>query len=130
MPRSTYYFELNKVEKVNIRNAEISKKIKEIFEDSKCTYGYRRITEGLEIKYGVIFNHKKVKRIMSKYYIKPEYIKRIRPNGYKRIEENVKSNLVNRKFNVEEKNNESQIKQKEGISKWRTLHRDFCVISP
>jgi hypothetical protein len=30
--------------------------IKEIFEDSKCTYGYRRITEGLEIKYGVMFN--------------------------------------------------------------------------
>ena len=44
--------------------------IKEIFEDSKCTYGYRRITEGLEIKYGVIFNHKKVKRIMSRIYKK------------------------------------------------------------
>lgn len=78
--------------------------IKEIFEDSKGTYGYRRITEGLEIKYGVIFNHKKVKRIMSKYYIKPEYIRRIRPNSYKRIEENVKSNIVNRKFNVEAEN--------------------------
>ena len=34
--------------------------IKEIFEDSKNTYGYRRICEGLLIKYGVIFNHKKV----------------------------------------------------------------------
>ena len=79
--------------------------IKEIFEDSKSTYGYRRITEGLEIKYGVIFNHKKVKRIMNKYHIKPEYIRRIRPNVYKRIEENVKSNLVNRKFNVTEENN-------------------------
>ncbi len=78
--------------------------IKEIFEDSKCTYGYRRITEGLEIKYGVIFNHKKVKRIMSKYHIKPEYIRRIRPNFYKRIEENVKSNIVNRKFVVEKEN--------------------------
>ena len=76
--------------------------IKEIFDDSKGTYGYRRITEGLKIKYGVIFNHKKVKRIMSKYYMKPEYIRRIRPNNYKRIEENVKSNLLNRKFNVEE----------------------------
>lgn len=42
--------------------------IREIFDDSKCTYGYRRITEGLKIKYGVIFNHKKVKRIMNKYY--------------------------------------------------------------
>ena len=78
--------------------------IKEIFVDSRHTYGYRRITEGLKIKYGVIFNHKKVKRIMSKYHIKPEYIRKIRPNNYKRIEENVKSNLVNRKFNVEESN--------------------------
>ena len=79
--------------------------IKEIFDDSKCTYGYRRITEGLKIKYGVIFNHKKVKRIMNKYHIKPEYIRRIRPNSYKRIEENVKSNIVNRKFNVDNENN-------------------------
>ena len=78
--------------------------IKEIFDDSKGTYGYRRITEGLKIKYGVIFNHKKVKRIMSKYHIKPEYIRRIRPNFYKRIEENVKSNIVNRKFVVEKEN--------------------------
>ena len=78
--------------------------IKEIFEDSKGTYGYRRITEGLKIKYGVIFNSKKVKRIMKKYYIKPEYIRKIRPNNYKRIEENVKPNLVGRNFKVESEN--------------------------
>ena len=79
--------------------------IKEIFNESKRTYGYRRITEGIKIKYGVIFNHKKVKRIMNKYYIKPEYIKRIRPNStYKRIEENVKPNIVNRKFNTDSTN--------------------------
>ena len=28
--------------------------IKEIFDDSKGTYGYRRITEGLKIEYGEI----------------------------------------------------------------------------
>lgn len=79
--------------------------IREIFDDSKGTYGYRRITEGLMIKYGVIFNHKKVKRIMNKYHIKPEYIRRIRPNiSYKRIEENVKPNLVNRNFNADKIN--------------------------
>ena len=78
--------------------------IKEIFDDSKGTYGYRRITEGLKIKYGVIFNHKKVKRIMSKYYLKPEYIKRVRSNTYKRIEENVKSNLIKRNFNTDAQN--------------------------
>ena len=79
--------------------------IKEIFDDSKGTYGYRRITEGLKIKYGVIFNHKKVKRIMNKYYIKPEYIRRIRPNTTsKRIEENVKPDLIRRNFNVDTEN--------------------------
>ena len=57
------------------------------------TYGYRRITEVIRIKYGVIFNNKKVQRIMNKYYLKPKYIKRIIPNNYKRIEENVNSNV-------------------------------------
>ncbi|MBR1936467.1 MAG: transposase, partial [Bacilli bacterium] len=47
--------------------------IKNVFNKSKGTYGYRRITEGLKIEYGVIFNHKKVARIMKKYYLKPEY---------------------------------------------------------
>lgn len=59
--------------------------IKEIFDDSKGTYGYRRITEGIKIKYGIIFNHKKVRRIMNKYHLKPEYIKRIRPNNNKKM---------------------------------------------
>ena len=53
--------------------------IKKIFDESKGTYGYRRITEGLKIEYGVIFNHKKIARIMHKYNIKAEYIRRIRP---------------------------------------------------
>ena len=79
--------------------------IKEIFDDSKGTYGYRRITEGLKIEYGVIFNHKKVIRIMRKYNIKPEYIRRIRPNiGYKRIEENIKTDLLKRNFKADRPN--------------------------
>ena len=73
--------------------------IKKVFDNSKGTYGYRRITEGLMIEYGVIYNHKKVARIMRKYNIKPEYIRRIRPNyNYKRIEENVRPNLLKRNF--------------------------------
>lgn len=73
--------------------------IKDIFEKSKRTYGYRRIQEDLMIKYGVIFNHKKVLRIMNKYGLRPEYIKRLRPNvTLKRVEENVKPNLIKRNF--------------------------------
>ena len=78
--------------------------IKEIFDDSKGTYGYRRITEGLKIKYGVIFNHKKIQRIMNKYHLKPRYIKKKQIQTSKRIEENVKTNLVKRKFNVDKPN--------------------------
>ena len=43
--------------------------IKEIFDDSKGTYGYRRIVDGLFQKYGVIMNGKKVLRIMKKLKI-------------------------------------------------------------
>ena len=54
--------------------------IKEIFDESKGTYGYRRVKEGLWIKYGV-------------------YIRRLVPNiGAKRIEENIQPNLVKRQF--------------------------------
>ena len=78
--------------------------IKNIFKKSKGTYGYRRITEGLKIEYGVIFNHKKVARIMKKYYLKPEYVKRTRPNTYKRIEENVQPNILKRNFKADKPN--------------------------
>ena len=79
--------------------------IKNVFNKSKGTYGYRRITEGLKIEYGVIYNHKKVARIMHKYNIKPEYIRRIRPNySYKRIEENVRPNLLKRNFKTDSLN--------------------------
>ena len=74
--------------------------IKEIFDESKKTYGYRRICDGLLIKYGVIFNHKKVQRIMAKYSLKPEYVKRIKIKPkYRQIVENVKPNLIKRNFN-------------------------------
>jgi len=75
--------------------------IKEIFDDSKGTYGYRRTCEGLIIKYGVIFNYKKVQRIMNKYNIKPNYTRKKKNQSYKRIEANVKPDLVKRNFNVD-----------------------------
>ena len=78
--------------------------IKEIFDESKGTYGYRRVCEGLLIKYGVMFNHKKVQRIMKKYNIKPQYTRKKKNPSYKRIEANVKPNLVKRKFNVDKEN--------------------------
>lgn len=73
--------------------------IKEIFDDSKGTYGYRRIVDGLIQKYGVVMNGKKVLRIMKKYNIQPKYIIKAKiKHKNKRIEDNVKPNLLNRNF--------------------------------
>lgn len=80
--------------------------IKEIFDDSKGTYGYRRIVEGIKIKYkGVIMNGKKVLRIMKKYNLIPEYVRRAKKkNKNERIEDNVKPNLLNRNFTTDKQN--------------------------
>lgn len=76
--------------------------IKEIFEDSKGTYGSRRIGEGLKRKYGVIFNRKKIQRIMGKYSLRPEYCKKSGKNtNKKRLEENVRPNLLKRNFTAD-----------------------------
>lgn len=45
-------------------------------------------------------NHKKIQRIMKKYNLRPQYTKRVKNKSYKRIEENVKTNLINRNFNT------------------------------
>ena len=79
--------------------------IKEVFDESKGTYGYRRITEGVKIKYGVIFNHKKVLRIMKKYNLIAEYVRKAKKkNMNERIEDNVKPNLLNRNFTTDKLN--------------------------
>lgn len=78
--------------------------IKEIFDESKGTYGYRRICEGLLIKYGVIFNHKKVQRIMNKYNLMPKYHKKLNKTKYIRIESNVMPNLLKRNFKATKPN--------------------------
>ena len=49
-------------------------------------------------------NHKKIQRIMNKYNLRPQYIKRVKSKSYKRIEENVKPNLINRNFNTDAPN--------------------------
>ena len=79
--------------------------IKEIFDDSKSTYGSRRIVEGLKIKYGVIYNRKKIQRIMNKYYLKPHYYKEPKYNNTKKkFDENVKPNLLKRDFKTDKPN--------------------------
>ena len=77
--------------------------IKEMFDDSKGTYGYRRIFEVIFIKYGVVMNGKKVLRIMKKYNLITEYIRKSK-NKNERIEDNIKLKFLKIDFNTDAPN--------------------------
>ena len=63
MPKSTYYYEISKVDAVGLRNAELTEEIKRIFIQHKGRYGVRRVYREL-LNRGYEVNHKRVQRIM------------------------------------------------------------------
>ena len=63
MARSTYYFEINKIDPVAIRNEELLLVIKKIFVENKGRYGVRRVYMELKNR-GYNVNHKRVQRLM------------------------------------------------------------------
>lgn len=77
--------------------------IRKIFNKNMKTYGYRRITDELRDSYGLVYNSKKVLRIMKKYGIQPLYIRnQQRINGSKqRTEALMRPDLLQRNFNQE-----------------------------
>ncbi len=98
MTRQNYYKYRNTTDKDYYDYLEI----KRVFEEGKETYGAVRIKKSLLKEDGLIVNLKKIRRIMKKYDIKVRYHKVFRKNiSQKKIEENVKPNLLNRKFNAE-----------------------------
>lgn len=74
--------------------------IKNSFNKSRGTYGYRRITEDLK-RNKIIMNHKKVLRIMSKYGLQPKYIKKFKNSSKDILKENIRKNILERNFNQE-----------------------------
>ena len=101
MTRQNYYKYRNTTEKDYYDYLEI----KRIFEEGKELYGALRIKKALLEDTGWIINLKKVRRIMKKYDLKVKYHKVFKTNmGAKRIEENVKPNLLKRNFYAERPN--------------------------
>ncbi len=92
----TYY----KYRNVEERDYIEYKLIRKIFNLSKKTYGYRRITDDMREIYGLVTNHKKVLRIMNKYGIQAEYIKNLQRNYIKEhFEKHSAPDLLKRNFN-------------------------------
>ena len=65
MPKSTYYFEIKKVDAVEERNKELVVEIQQIFASNKGRYGVRRVYREL-VNRGSTVNHKRVQRLMHK----------------------------------------------------------------
>ncbi|MBP2058683.1 transposase InsO family protein [Lactobacillus colini] len=73
-------------------------RIKEVYEEHKHRYGYRRITAQLQHE-GLKINHKKVKRLMTKMYLYVIAIRRkYKYSSYRGIVGKIKANLIKRSF--------------------------------
>lgn len=94
--RQSYYQARQKTDK----DLEAFTQIHSVFEASRRTYGIRRIEEGLKQE-GIRMNHKKIQRLMAKYHLHPHYLKKKPWRSYRRVEENVKHDLVKRHFHPE-----------------------------
>ena len=92
--RSTYYYHLSHANKDKYRREKSV--IRQIFERSRCTYGYRRISIEMH-NAGYVINHKTVKKLMSEMGI-AAIQKRKKYRSYKGIIGKVADNIIFRDF--------------------------------
>ena len=123
MPKSTYYYEISKVDAVAIRNQELMDEIKKIFEYHKGRYGVRRIHREL-INRGYNVNHKRVQRLMHRMGLLGKRPKE-KYHSYRGEVGKVADNVINRDFSTTAP-----------LQKWTTDVSQFnftwgkCYISP
>ncbi|WP_317638217.1 IS3 family transposase [Lactobacillus xylocopicola] len=95
LSRSNYYYTLKKSHQ-DQDNKAVMVEIKGIYEEHKHRYGYRRITLELRRR-GLIINHKKVQRLMSKLKLFGLVSKRWHKySSYRGIQGPIKPDLVKR----------------------------------
>ena len=98
MPKSTYYYEINKVDAVAIRNQYLVDEIQKIFEHHKHRYGVRRIHREL-VNRGHDINHKRVQRLMHNMGLIGKCPKE-KYHSYKGDVGKVADNIINRDFST------------------------------
>lgn len=97
LSRSNYYYVQGHDDK-DRKNEKIMEKIKEVYEEHKHRYGYRRITAQLQ-REGLKINHKKVKRLMTKMHLYGIAIRRkYKYSSYRGTVGKIKTNLIKRNF--------------------------------
>lgn len=108
MSRSTYYYEISKVNAVEERNAELTHEIEAVFEENHGRYGVRRVYHALR-NLGFSVNHKRVQRIMHEIMLfgkKPKekyhsYTGCVGPTADNIIDRNFKASAPNQKWTTD-----------------------------
>lgn len=123
LAKSTYYFELSKVDVVAERNQETLEEIKNIFELNKRRYGVRRVHQEL-LNRGYQVNHKRVQRLMHEAGLAGKRPKE-KYHSYKGEVGKIADNIINRDFSTNAP-----------LQKWTTDVSQFnfswgkCYLSP
>lgn len=123
LAKSTYYYELNKVDAVAEKNKELMNEIKKIFKYHKSRYGVRRVYKEL-VNRGYSINHKRVQRLMHAMGLFGKRPKE-KYHSYKGKVGEVAENIINRDFSTTAP-----------LQKWTTDVSQFnfswgkCYISP
>lgn len=113
IPRSSYYYHLSKIDKLDKYNG-IKSEIITIFNESKQTYGYRRIECVLRQK-GYIINHKTVNKLMKELKLVVK-VRKAKYKSYKGEVGKIAPNVLNRDFTATAPN-----------QKWVTDVTEFAV---
>jgi putative transposase len=113
MPRSTYYYRC-KVSPAGDRHAGLNKRIRKIYDRHKGRYGYRRITDELRQRGGIV-NRKTVQRLMRLQGLKSR-VRIKKYQSYKGTAHAAVPNRLNREFHAEQPN-----------QKWVTDVTEFTV---
>ena len=98
IPKSTYYFEINKVDIVALRNQNVMNEIRNIFERNKGRYGVRRVHKEL-VNQGINVNHKRVQRLMHKAGLVGKRPKE-KYHSYKGEVGKIADNIIDRDFST------------------------------
>ena len=123
MPKSTYYYEISKVNAIELRNEGLASEIKEIFEYHKGRYGVRRVHREL-VNRGHNINHKRVQRIMHNLGLMGKRPKE-KYHSYRGEVGKIADNIIDRDFSAAAP-----------LKKWTTDVSQFnfpwgkCYISP
>lgn len=101
MPRSTYYYYLNKLN-VEDKYEQVKKEITLIYHENKGRYGYRRITLELRNK-GYNVNHKTVLKLMKQLGLQC-FVRMKKYVSYKGETGKICDNILNREFEADKPN--------------------------